>query len=69
MMFEKGSVVEKSGVHRKIVDVIPIDTPHLECNTISYMWCYPSLEPGEDNLFWTGNSSDTELLRWKLICK
>lgn len=56
-------------VERRIINIVLPGTEGLEEDVVSYMWEYPDLESGDSNEFWSGNSSDPELIFWKLKVK
>jgi hypothetical protein len=57
--FQKGDIVVTylwPGVEREI----------LERHEDYYIWCYPELPKDENNIFDSRNSTDPELVMWKL---
>lgn len=63
-MYKKGDIIVCTmkcniGVVRRILQSM---------NDGTYLWEYPDLPEGDDNVFWSGNSSDPKLeYGWSLI--
>lgn len=57
-MFKAGDIIINKEVERRIVECLIDGT---------YLWEYPDLPEGEQNLFWSGNSNDPYLEnQWRL---